>query len=156
MSVKVEVNGGHWDIKRLERAKSRTKNPERAWRDVAKYMGREVNKQFRTRGANFGTPWKPLAPSTIAQKVAAGWPRQPLVRSGKLKREFTGKPMQLQKFTGKMATFGSTSDVALWQHKGTKRNGRRHIPPRTIIRRTPKMQRDVREIVRKHVIGGPR
>lgn len=133
--------------------KRRVQYPKRAWEAVGRYMAREVNKQFMTKGANFGTPWKPLAASTVMQKRKAGYPLQPLVRTGDMKRTFA-YPRINQNVRGSMAVFGSDDAIALFQHGGTKMNGKRHIPKRPILKVTPKMTRDVKKILEGYIKGG--
>ena len=152
--IQMRVNSGVSDqVRRVRRLRNNMKTVERVWPKVGRYISREVAKQFRTRGVNFGTPWKPLAPSTVAEKRRLGFPRAPLVRSGRLKREFTGRPLDIERYQGNRAFFGSNNPVALWQHKGTRRNGRRHIPPRTIIKTTPKMRREIKKMFEDHLFG---
>lgn len=153
MTVEVRAVGFGRLRRELLRREANIKRPDPAWRDVGKYIAREVRKQFTTKGAHFGTPWKPLAPSTIAEKKRQGWPRQPLVRTGAMKREFTGSPLDIERYQGNVATFGASSDIAGYQHFGTKRNGRTHIPARVILKMTPQMRRDIKNILERHING---
>lgn len=153
MSVEVRVSGGDRLRRELRAREARLNTPDPAWREVGRYMAREVRKQFATKGAHFGTPWKPLAPSTIAAKRRGGWPRQPLVRTGQLKRDFTSSPLDIERYEGSSAVFGASSDVAGWQQRGTKRNGRQHIPARIILKLTPQMRQDVKDILDRHING---
>lgn len=154
MSVEVRVTGGDKLRRELRRREQNIKQPDPAWRAVGRYLAREVRKQFSTKGAHFGTPWKPLAPSTVAAKRRGGWPRQPLVRTGQLKRDFTSSPLDIERYEGSTAVFGASSDVAGWQQYGTKRNGRTHIPARIILKITPTMRREIRDILDQHINGG--
>lgn len=52
---------------------------------LAKIFSNEV---FRTKGAEIGEKWKPLKPSYLAAKRAAGYPADPLVRTGEMQRNF--------------------------------------------------------------------
>lgn len=151
--VTVLVNRAEGAKGRLRTLRKNVNTPQPAWREVGRYINGEVREQFRTNGAHFGTPWKPLALSTIMDKVRKGFTKAPLVRTGDLKREFTSRPLDTEIYYGKTARFGSSSDIAKWQHFGTKLKGRRHIPPRKILVSTPKLRRDIRRIVEKHVKG---
>ena len=133
--------------------KKRVQVPDRAWKRVGIYMSREMHKQFSTRGANFGTPWAPLAESTKRQKRRLGFTPAPLVRTGRLKRGFTQRPMDIYETRGMIAKFGSSYPIAAYQHFGTRRNGRQHIPARKILKATPKMRNDVRDILEKYIRG---
>ena len=154
MSAQIVVTGRTGEASnRLRAIKVRVDYPDAAWRAVGRYMAREVDKQFITRGANFGTVWKPLAASTIMQKRMAGYPAQPLVRTGKMKRGFL-YPAIIKNAKGSTASFGSSDLIATYQHMGTTMNGRRHIPARKIIRVTPKMRKDVRRILARYIVEG--
>lgn len=154
MSVEVRVtSGASRQIRQLRAMQRRAHDPLPAWRKVGRYMAREIAKQFRTRGARFSTPWRPLAPSTIAEKRRLGYPRTPLVRTGALKREFTGRPLDIERYMGNVAFFGSNNPIAAYQHFGTRRNGRRHIPARPILKVTPDMRREVRQIFQDYIMG---
>lgn len=117
------------------------------WPKVGNIVARANARAFATKGASTGKPWRPLAGSTLAQKMRAGWPVAPLVRSGAMKREFTGRPMGIERYQPRQATFGASSQVAAWQQYGTHRNGKRHIPPRLIQR----MNADDRAAIRRQV-----
>lgn len=130
--------------------RQRVQYPKRAWEAVGRYMAREVDKQFLTRGANFNTRWAPLAVSTVMQKRKAGFSPAPLIRTGAMKRTF-GYPQIAQNTRGSIATFGSDDDIALFQHGGTKRNGVQHIPARPILKVTPKMRKDVKRILEGYI-----
>lgn len=125
-----------------------------AWPSVGLYLSRQVRAQFRTDGAHLGRrKWKRLAPSTIADKKRQGYdtPR-PLVRTGALRRAFTSRPMQIEIYKGNSARFGVKSNIALWQQKGTRRGGKRHISPRPILVATRKVRADVKDIIHKDLM----
>jgi phage gpG-like protein len=103
------------------------------WPKVGAYLSRMTRTQFATRGRRSGKPWKPLAPSTRREKERMGWPRSPLVRTGQLRQAYVGRPMEIEVYRKSTARFGSDLDKARWQHYGTYRNGKRHIPPRKIV-----------------------
>lgn len=154
MSVEITVTGDIAGAKRKFREmKERVQVPDRAWKRVGIYLSREVNRQFSTRGAQFGTPWKPLAISTKIEKRRLGFTPAPLVRTGRLKRGFTQRPMDIFETRGSIARFGSSYDIAAYQHHGTTRNGRQHIPARPILKATPVVRREVRDILKKYITG---
>lgn len=118
---------------------------------VGNIIARHVRRQFATKGAHFGTPWKPLATSTRKQKRISGWPAAPLVRTGDLKLGVTRAPMDIEIYTGSSGIFGTAKRKAKWQHFGTTRKGRPHIPARTILKNTPAIERDIRDAIRRQV-----
>lgn len=154
MAVEVTLGDTRSAKRKLEGMKRRTQVPDRAWKKVGIYMSREMHKQFSTRGANFGTPWRPLAESTLREKRRLGFTPAPLVRTGRLKRGFTQRPMDIFETRGKIAKFGSSYPIAAYQHFGTRRFGRQHIPARPILKVTFKMRKDVRDIIARFIQGG--
>lgn len=151
MGVQVVFQGGDKFKREIKRRQKRVKNPEIAWKRAGRHIAKEIRKQFTSRGANFGTPWKPLAPSTIRDKKRNGYPLAPLIRTGEMRREFTGPQMDIEHYEGRIATFGSRSMKAEWQQFGTYRNGKRHIPPRVILKATPKLRREIRDIMDEYI-----
>lgn len=124
------------------------------WRQIGSYIARNNRKQFTTRGRHYGTPWKPLSPRTLADKLRRGYGRAPLVRTGDLKRDFVGRPMGVEVYTPKKATYGSNKQLAVWQQYGTRRNGKRHIPPRVIMRITKDLRAEIHRRIQAHVMKG--
>jgi phage gpG-like protein len=61
--------------------------------------------------------------------------------------------MDIEVYRKQSATYGSSLDKAVWQQKGTKRNGRPHIPPRPILEVGPQQRKEVADIIRKHIAG---
>jgi phage gpG-like protein len=118
---------------------------------IGNIIARHVRRQFATKGAHFGTPWRPLAASTRKQKRQLGLPAAPLVRSGKLKHGVTRAPMDVEIYTHTSGIFGTASRKAKWQHFGTFRKGKRHIPPRTILKKTPTIERDIRAALHRQI-----
>lgn len=47
-----------------------------------------ANDVFSTRGEAIGEKWKPLKPSYLAKKIEDGYPADPLIRKGDMKRNF--------------------------------------------------------------------
>jgi len=61
--------------------------------------------------------------------------------------------MNIEIYGKQQATFGSGLDKAVWQQKGTHRNGKRHIPPRPILHVTPEISTEIKGLLKKHIIG---
>lgn len=118
---------------------------------VGNIIARHNRKQFSTKGAWFGDPWRPLAPSTIIQKRRRGFRAAPLVRTGAMKAGVTRAPMSKWIFTSTTGIYGTVERVARWQHFGTFRKGRRHIPPRHIVGSNATMHREIVQVIRNHV-----
>lgn len=143
-------------ILQLRGMQKRTQDLTTVWPSVGAYLSREIRRQFSTRGKHFNAAWKPLALSTRLQKRNAGFPRSPLVRTGALRRSFVGRPMDIEIYEKQSATFGSSLDTANWQQRGTRRNGKRHIPPRVILKSTPEQAQEVKRIITKRIMGRKR
>lgn len=153
MSLHYDHKAGKRVSAQLRNLAARAEDVTPAWPKVGAYLSRQVRRQFATRGKHMGTPWKPLAKSTMKQKRRLGLPRVPLVRSGAMKASFIGRPMDIEKYEKTKATFGSSLKTALWQQEGTERHGKRHIPPRPVLKMTPEIKQGARDIIKKHIIG---
>lgn len=122
---------------------------------IGAMLSRDVSRQFTTQGVYMGTPWKPLKPSTIRDKILKGYPApNPLVRTRELKLSFTSRPMSIEKYTPHSLTYGSSLRKALWQQKGTRRHGRRHIPPRVMFKVTRERKAAIKKLIVKYVATG--
>src|SRR5271155_3087455 len=67
--------------------------------------------------------WPDLAPATIADKQAHGFPApKPLLRTGEMRDSIT------HSVDGNQGCVGSDSQIAVYQELGT-----RHIPPRSFL-----------------------
>jgi len=146
-----------YDAKALRKLKRRLDNAQldmlKVGPKVGNVVARHIRRQFATKGAHFGTPWKPLKPATIKEKVSKGFPRAPLVRTGGMKIGVTKTPLDIEWFTNTSGHFGTDRQTAIWQHGGTKRNGKRVIPPRPILRVTREIEDDVVALLRKQALG---
>lgn len=122
---------------------------------IGAMLSRDVRRQFTTKGAYMTSPWKPLSPHTIRDKVAKGYSApNPLVRTGRMKMSFIRRPMSGERYTKKVLWYGSRIKRAYWQQYGTRRNGRRHIPPRVILKLTPLRKREIKNLIARYVATG--
>lgn len=122
---------------------------------IGSMLSRAVQRQFSTKGAYMGTPWRPLSPATLADKARRGYATpNPLVRTGRLKMSFVGRPMSVEKYGARGFEFGSSLPLAVWQQKGTRRNGRRHIPPRKMLVITRGIRADITKKIANYVVKG--
>lgn len=123
------------------------------WPRVGAIIARANAKAFATKGASTGRPWKPLAASTVEQKLREGH-RAMLVKSGAMKRSFTGRPMGVELYFGKQAKFGPAGILPEWQQFGTHQNGRRHIPPRLIQKLNKEDRKAIKDMVARWIVKG--
>ena len=140
----------------LAKLDSGAKNMVPVWRRIGSWIARDNRRQFATKGSFQGTPWKPLAKSTLQQKLRSGGRRQPLRKTDKLFRSFTGRPMGIELYGPTEAHYGSPLQTAVWQQRGTFMHGKRHIPPRPIQKLNSSTRRDAIEAVVKHIMRGVR
>lgn len=78
-------------IARVRDARKRARRMETPLQRLRPIVKEEIDANFTQEGRNLrgpGTPWKPLAPSTILTRVQLGFgPRPILTRTGKLRRQ---------------------------------------------------------------------
>lgn len=149
MSIKLGTSS-----KQLQSLGARARDVSPAWPKVGAYLSSAVRKQFVSEGAYFGKPWRPLRPEYRRWKIRQGLNRKILVATGAMRKEFTGRPMDLEDYGPKSATFGSNNPRALWHHYGTRHNGKRVNPPRPILVTTQQVRSDVKQILHDWIKDG--
>jgi hypothetical protein len=97
-------------------------NLEPLWERFKPIMG-EIEAQ---RFAEAGPGWAPLAESTIRQKAAAGYPLDPLIRTGALRDSLT-QESAAAKTTRLTMEWGSGVDYAKYHQEGTPRMPQRKV-----------------------------
>lgn len=154
----VSMSVGAKEMKRIARELNKlgngTANMRPVWRRVGSWIARDNRRQFATKGAFQGTPWKPLAKSTLKQKLRSGGRRQMLRRTDALFRSFTGRPMDIEDYGVHEAHYGSSLQTAVWQQNGTHMHGKQHIPPRPIQKLNDATRHDIIVTVVKQVMKG--
>jgi phage virion morphogenesis protein len=141
----------------IKDVRMRLKNLEPAWAKVGSYLSQVNRRQFATEGAYLGKPWRPLKPEYMQWKIKNGYGRRKtLVQTGAMRASFTSRPMSIEVYKGDSATYGSNDYKAKWHQYGTHRNGKRAIPPRPIIVKTPKLTRDIRDIIAEYLVSKSR
>src|SRR4051812_4636616 len=84
------IEGSEALSRRLEGLSANTKNLTVPFRKSADMLiGVYSRDVFSTQGAIINKPWKRLSPYTVAQKARQGYPTDPLIRTGRMKRSFT-------------------------------------------------------------------
>lgn len=149
----VVVNRAEITKRRLRAMGERVDNPEPAWPRVGRMLSLAVRKQFLTKGAYMGTPWRPLKPDYLLWKVLNGYPWQTLVMRGDLRDSFVERPMSVETYLGKSAVFGSNDRKVVWHQFGTFRNGKRVNPARPMLVVNQMIRDEVVDIMRKYVRG---
>jgi phage gpG-like protein len=136
--------------RKLQKIAKKVQNPAGMWPLVGDEIADHVEMQFATQGAHFGRPWKPLTPEYVKWRGSAG---PILVRSGAMKNTLTGRPMDIERYFGSYAEFGSNDDKAVWHQFGTHRNGKRVNPPRPMLVVTPELREGVTEVMENWLFG---
>lgn len=138
----------------LKQIGDRSKNVSRVWPSVGAYLSREVRKQFVTEGAHFGRPWRKLRPEYLAWKRQHGFSGKILRQTGGLMKDFTGRPMDIERYSNDDAWFGSNNPKSAWHHYGTRRGGKRINPPRKILVITKDVREDINDMFKNYVRHG--
>lgn len=157
MGVDIKIYEGNRRVTaRLETIVRRNKDYRRAWPRVERYIRSTARRQFTTYGAFLGRPWKPLNPEYRAWKIKKGYSPHILVQTGEMKRGLTSFPMDFRRHYRKSARFGTNNKLAVFHQNGTRRNGKRHLPARPILKATKRVRIDVKNIIRDYLIDGKR
>lgn len=135
----------------IAKMRHRMNHPDPMWPRVGRIISSNTRRQFSTRGAHFGTPWQPLKPEYLAWKLSRGYPRQILVMTGEMRGTVTGRPLDVEEYLGQKAIFGTSNQLAIWHHGGTRRNGKRVNPPRPILKATPGMADEIASVVADYI-----
>lgn len=176
---RVTVTGQNVSTRRLRNMARRAEDLRPAWPKVGDYLSDTMTKQFRSEGRTLGgKKWTPLKPSYAARKARTGYFGGILTRTGDLQREFTSRPMAVERYFRHSAEFGSDSQLARWMAHGTRRRrmiaqqprkngrfapyrpgtkmiGQQIVPPRPILYSTPVVRKRISGIVRRHILGSP-
>lgn len=157
MPVEMRIYEGNRRVSaRLSTIMRRNEDYRRVWPRVERYIRSTTRRQFTSYGAFLGRPWKPLQPNYRAWKVKHGYSPHILVKTGKMKKGLTSFPMDFRRHYKKSARFGTNSKIAVYHQHGTRRNGKRHLPARPMLKATKRVRIDVKNIVRDYLIDGKR
>lgn len=155
MGASMRVTGDKKAALRVELMSKRASNvTPMAWRGVGRYIADAERRQFTSEGKYMGTPWRPLKPEYRLWKIRQGYMRKIMARTGSLRRKFTSRPMDVERYTHNTGTYGVNDRLAKWHHYGTRRNGKQVNPPRRLMKVTPFMRRDIRDILARYVTRG--
>jgi hypothetical protein len=114
-----------------------------------------TGEQFESKGRAMGTPWEPLADSTIKSKARAGAadPTQALVLTGALALSFQGGPGGVHHVGPSEAEWGSRNRNAMWHH-GRQRSSDNPVPRRPIFEPDEALRRWMTRVLHEGVFGG--
>lgn len=134
MRLTVDVLGDRVLSRRLVRVGENAADLSGAFEVIFAAFEAWTLEQFATAGATFGTPWEPLADSTIESKERAGYadPTQPLVATGALVLSFAGGAGAVREVGPSDAAWGTRNPDAMWHH-GRARSSSNPVPRRPIF-----------------------
>jgi hypothetical protein len=146
VKIEVDVLGDVVLSRRLLRVAENAADLSDAFDTILDTFEEWTGEQFDSRGGTFGTPWDPLADSTIESKTRAGYadPEQPLVATGALALSLQGGPGGVHEVGPEGATWGTRNPNAMWHH-GRDRSGTNPVPRRPIF--------ELDEIRRRWIMG---
>lgn len=107
--------------KTIEAMRRRAQDVSPAWEALLTWFSEQNFAQFLGRGARYHTPWKPLAPSTVAEKARKGFPRDPLIRTGRLVHSITLRPLGHEHITSREVSAGTNVPYAKFHQFGAPR-----------------------------------
>lgn len=126
--IRIESQGFKAVRRRIHGMRERAQNLIPAWEALLDWWAKSNSAQFRTRGKRWGTPWKPLAPATIQEKVRLGYPRAPLIRTGDLRKSLAERPLDIERLKPQEMSAGTAVKYARFHQGGT-----RHMPARKLV-----------------------
>lgn len=127
MNLEFDARGWEQARRRLMEMKLRSQNLIPAWDALLDWWARENRKHFTSRGQRWHTPWPPLAASTIAEKVRLGYPKDPLVRTGRMRSQLVGRPLGFERMSQTTVTAGTRLERAVFHQRGTRRMPQRRL-----------------------------
>lgn len=119
--------------------KNFTKPLTKIAQSLVKSFGGEV---FDTQGAVIGEKWKRLSPYTVAQKARQGFPPDPLVRTGAMKRGFKAI------VTSEQVVIGNTQDYFKYHQSNKPRS---KIPRRRMMKLNEQMKQMIVKEFQDHI-----
>jgi phage gpG-like protein len=145
MRLDITVQGDDVVERHLARFAENAENPKRVFRETAVAIA-AANERSWGRGVK-------LAESTLAQKRGG----EPLVDTGALKRSLTVPGHVeggIRRITAQEMEFGTSLFYARFVQHGFTHKGGERIPPRKVLKVTPKVKKTVKELLYRHLMSG--
>jgi phage gpG-like protein len=114
--------------RKIHAMRERAGNLIPAWNELIGWFADQERLQFGSRGQRWHSAWPELARSTVADKRAAGYTGDILVRETDLLRSLTDRPLSVERMTTHEAVAGASIRYARFHQRGTK-----HMPARKLI-----------------------
>jgi phage gpG-like protein len=128
--INVRVGGLREARNNLHAMRERAHDLTPAWEEVLTWWAVTNVEHFASRGRRWRTPWPALRPTTIRQKLTAGFDSAPLVRTTRLRTGMTGRPMEHEHMTHNSLNAGTGAKYAIYHQTGAPRA---HIPARPLV-----------------------
>jgi hypothetical protein len=125
--IRISTHGLAAVARHYQAMHTRAQDLSPAWDEVLTWWAMGNKEHFASRGRRWRTPWKPLAPSTVAQKRRAGFMNEPLVRTTELRTELTNRPLGVEHIRASDVEAGTNLDYARFHQRGTKKMPRRAL-----------------------------
>lgn len=126
--ITIRTHGLAEVARRFRDMHARAQDLSPAWEEVLDWWAAANKEQFASRGRRWRAPWKPLSPSTVAQKRREGFLNEPLVRTTDLRRELTNRPLGVEHLRASELVAGTDLPYARFHQRGTRR-----VPRRVLI-----------------------
>lgn len=112
----------------LQGMRERAEDLRPAWDALLTWWAARNMTHFRSYGKRWKTPWKPLSPDTLHEKIRFGYPSDILVREGDLRTSLTRRPLGIERLRPHEVEAGTAVDYARFHQHGTK-----YMPKRQLI-----------------------
>lgn len=145
----VSVHGLSAAARRVAEIGRRSRDLRPAWPSVGDFMARTAAEQFATGGARLGKPWAPLSPPYLRWKIKHGFDPRILIQTGEMRDSYVSRPMSVEDYRRKEASFGSDDPKAEFHQYGT-----RNMPARPVLFRTPEVDATVANVLAHYIATG--
>jgi phage gpG-like protein len=127
--VKLRFDQRGFDTARreLHDMRIRVQDVRPAWDVVLTWWAERNVTNFRNAGKRWQAAWRPLAPTTLAEKLRLGYPPNILVRSGDLRTSLTMRPLGVEQLRPHDVEAGTNVPYADFHQRGTKRMPQRKL-----------------------------
>lgn len=117
------VNKAEWQrvAREIKAMRERAQDVSPAWEALLTWFSEQNFQQFLTRGARWGTPWRPISEDWRSYKVAQGHAQDILIMTGRLAHSLTLRPLGVEHITGREVSAGTNVPYARFHQTGTRR-----------------------------------
>lgn len=149
MRLELEAFGDVQFSREILRVGANARNMRPAFDEIHDIVRGAEKQQFSTQGAAFSGGWKPLAPSTVAEKAAKGLDRRILHRTLRLRTSLTTKHGRdhVYRATADEMFVGTRVSYARWHQLGTER-----MPQRRPFELNDAVRREIVRVLQRHLV----